>query len=324
MHEPLSLPLARSAVDRDNLSRNVPDFLDNLWREDATRVLVLADGKTLLQGPVDSPSPELRLLTVDQLAELRAADNLEQDAYLGFSVEAQGVVPAGTKIILAVLDAAAANALEPDPDAWHGLRRTGAGLSARDAGLYAEALALTNWHQSHLYCPRCGQATVVEEAGWVRKCVIDGHQIFPRTDPAIIVSVIDQQDRILLGSQAAWGANRWSVLAGYVEPGESLNHAVVREVFEEAGIKVSSPKFLGSQAWPYPHSLMVGFTAKVDPEHAHLVATPDGQEIVKLRWFSRQDFIAEAENLLLPGKSSISRALIEHWFGGPLPTGEAW
>jgi NAD+ diphosphatase len=318
MHEPLSLPLARSAVDRDNVSRNVPDFLENLWREDATRVLVLADGKTLLQGPADSPSPELRLLTVDQLAELRAADNLEQDAYLGFSVDAQGADPAGTKIILAVLDAAAANALEPDPDAWHGLRRTGAGLSARDAGLYAEALALTNWHQSHLYCPRCGQATVVEEAGWVRKCVIDGHQIFPRTDPAIIVGVIDQQDRILLGSQGVWEENRWSILAGFVEPGESLAAAVQREVFEESGVRVVAPEYLGSQAWPFPYSLMVGFTAKVDPAHAHLPLNPDGVEIEKLRWFSREEIVAEAGSLLLPGKLSIAGALIEHWYGGPI------
>ena len=318
MHEPLSLPLARSAVDRNNVSRSIPDFLNTLWSDDTARVLVLSDGKTLLDGPVDAPTPALRLLTVSHLAELRAANNVEREAYLGFTVEAQGEVPAGTKIILAVLDAAAANALESDPDAWHGLRRTGAGLSARDAGLYAEALALANWHETHLYCPRCGQATVVEEAGWVRKCMLDGHQIFPRTDPAIIVSVVDQQGRILLGSQGVWEDNRWSILAGFVEPGESLAAAVQREVFEESGVRVIAPEYLGSQAWPFPYSLMVGFTAKVDPAHADLPLNPDGVEIEKLRWFSREEIAAEAGKLLLPGKLSIAGALIEHWYGGPI------
>ena len=316
MHEPLSLPLARSAVDRDNVVRSESGLLDRLWDDSAVRVLVLADGKTLLEGSVDSPSAELRLLPTSSVRELR--NSTLNEAYLGFTTDTQGGVPAGTKVILAVLDVASATALESDPEAWHGLRRTGAGLSARDAGLYAEALALANWNETHLYCPRCGQATVVEEAGWVRKCVVDGHQIFPRTDPAIIVSVVDEQDRILLGSQGVWEENRWSILAGFVEPGESLAAAVQREVFEESGVRVIAPEYLGSQAWPFPYSLMVGFTAKVDPAHAHLPLNPDGIEIEKLRWFSRDDIRAESDSLILPGKLSIAGALIEHWFGGPI------
>jgi NAD+ diphosphatase len=219
---------------------------------------------------------------------------------------------------LAVLTEFGARQLEPNVEAWHGLRKTGAGLSARDAGLYAEALALANWHASHLHCPRCGSATNTSEAGWRRECPKDGHQIFPRTDPAIIVSVIDDQDRILLGSQGVWEENRWSILAGFVEPGESLAAAVQREVFEESGVRVVAPEYLGSQAWPFPYSLMVGFTARVDPEHKDLALTPDGVEIEKLRWFSREELAAEAGSLLLPGKLSISGALIEHWYGGPI------
>jgi NAD+ diphosphatase len=138
------------------------------------------------------------------------------------------------------------------------------------------------------------------------------------------VSVTDEQDRILLGSQATWDENRWSVLAGFVEPGESLNHAVLREVFEESGLRIKNPQYLGSQPWPYPHSLMLAFTAEVDPDFAHLAPTPDGQEIIRLRWFSRQDIVAEAGSIVLPGKSSVSHALITHWFGEPLPTPEAW
>lgn len=318
MHEPLSLPLARSAVDRDNLLRSEPGLLERLWRDSSTRILALWDGKVLLRGPVDDPAPQLRLHETSRLEEARKAGSVAVEAYLGFTVADECEVAAETKILLAVLDAAGAAEIEPNPEAWHGLRRTGAGLSARDAGLYAEALALANWHNSHLYCPRCGEATEVTEAGWVRECPRDGHQIFPRTDPAIIVSVIDDQDRILLGSQGVWEENRWSILAGFVEPGESLVAAVQREVFEESGVRVIAPEYLGSQAWPFPYSLMVGFTARVDPAHADAELAPDGVEIEKLRWFSREEIAAEAATLLLPGKLSIAGALIERWYGGPI------
>ena len=318
MHEPLNLPLARSAVDRDNLLRSEPEILNRLWQESDTRVLVLWDGKTLLQGTADAPKPQLLLLKAKNLESLRGAGHVELDAYLGFTVEAEAGIAANTKLLLAVLTNVGALQLESDREAWHGLRKTGAGLSARDAGLYAEALALANWHETHLHCPRCGSATQISEAGWRRDCPKDGHQIFPRTDPAIIVSVIDDQDRILLGSQGVWEENRWSILAGFVEPGESLAAAVQREVFEESGVRVIAPEYLGSQAWPFPYSLMVGFTARVDPEHKHLALNPDGVEIEKLRWFSREELAAESGSLLLPGKLSISAALIEHWYGGPI------
>ena len=318
MHEPLNLPLARSAVDRDNGLRSEPEILDRLWSKSETRVLVLWDGKTLLEGSADEPSPQLRLFASEDLTFLREADRVELEAYLGFTVEEEAGIPANSKVLLAVLSESGAMQLEADADAWHGLRKTGAGLSARDAGLYAEALALANWHDTHLHCPRCGSATQISEAGWRRDCPKDGHQIFPRTDPAIIVSVIDDQDRILLGSQGVWEANRWSILAGFVEPGESLAAAVAREVFEESGVRVVAPEYLGSQSWPFPYSLMVGFTARVDPNHKHLELAPDGVEIEKLRWFSREELAAEAGSLLLPGKLSIAGALIEHWYGGPV------
>ena len=318
MHEPLNLPLARSAVDRDNPLRSEPEILTRLWQDSETRVLVLWDGKTMLQGTADDPRPQLSLLSVQEVQALCEVAHIQLDAYLGFTVEAEAGVPAGTKVLLAVLTELGAKQIEPNGEAWHGLRKTGAGLSARDAGLYAEALALANWHESHLHCPRCGSATEIGEAGWRRECPKDAHQIFPRTDPAIIVSVIDDQDRILLGSQGVWEENRWSILAGFVEPGESLAAAVAREVFEESGVRIIAPEYLGSQAWPFPYSLMVGFTARVDPNHKHLELTPDGVEIEKLRWFSREELAAEAGSLLLPGKLSIAGALIEHWYGGPI------
>ena len=141
-----------------------------------------------------------------------------------------------------------------------------------------------------------------------------------RTDAAIIVGVTDADDRILLGSNALWESNRFSLLAGFVEPGESLEAAVIREVFEESGIRVADPVYLGSQPWPFPASLMLGFRAKVDPERTSTL-TPDGAEILDLRWFSREDMRASSGEILLPGPASIAHAILEDWFGEPIPTG---
>ncbi|MDQ1550800.1 MAG: diphosphatase, partial [Actinomycetota bacterium] len=124
-------------------------------------------------------------------------------------------------------------------------------------------------------------------------------------------------DRILLGSNALWEKNRFSLLAGFVEPGESLEAAVIREIFEESGIWVTDPVYLGSQPWPFPASLMLGFTARVDLERASTL-TPDGAEILELRWFSRDDLRASRGDVILPGPTSIAHAIIEEWFGEPI------
>jgi NAD+ diphosphatase len=308
MNEALDLPLARSAIDRDYLSRTRADLFDYLDKLPGTKVLPVFDGKVLLTGTGDDPNPELRLFSSHELP------NFEYRAYLGKTIGAKEL-PDDSPIVLAVLNKEDALKIEPDVQNWHVLRRTGAGLSDLGAGIYAQSLALYNWNLSHGYCPKCGTATQLSQAGWVRICPADKHEIYPRTDPAIIVSVIDDQDRILLGSQGIWEENRWSILAGFVEAGESLTAAVTREIFEEAGVRVVEPKYLASQAWPFPYSLMMGFTAKVDPNHAKAELVPDGEEIEKLRWFSRDDIAREAKDLLLPGRMSISRALIEHWYG---------
>lgn len=314
MTEPLNLPLARSAIDRDYTMRSRPDLFDELWSNPSTRVLPMHNGKVLLAGSHDHPRPELKFFEVEKVpsATIRV--------YLGRNLEPSQQIPLGAPLVLAVLTDNAAAELQPDSEDWHVLRKTGAGLSARDAGLYAQSLALANWHENHQYCPRCGTPTLVEQGGWVRRCFKDDSEIYPRTDPAIIVSVTDPRDRILLGSQGIWEENRWSVLAGFVEPGESLAHAVIREIMEESGIPVVSPAYLGSQAWPFPYSLMVGFSAATDPEAKSLEPVPDGEEIVKLRWFTRAELQAEADSILLPGKISIARALIERWFGDELVT----
>ena len=153
------------------------------------------------------------------------------------------------------------------------------------------------------------------QGGWSRTCIQESRQLFPRTDAAVIVSIIDDEDRILLGTQGSWAENRWSVLAGFVEAAESLEQAVVREMLEESGLEVSEPQYLGSQAWPFPYSLMLGFTAKLSANSKATEIKPDGIEIAKLRWFTRDELKAEAHTILLPNRISIARALIEHWLG---------
>lgn len=303
------LPLARQAVDRDYLTRARPDLYDELLADPATRVLALRKDRALVDGDA------LAL----QSASAVTAGTLR--VYLGrTTVDAPGE-PAGTPVVATVLTEAAALELEPDEERWSALRPIAERLSRRDAGLFTEALAIANWHASHAYSPRNGDPTVVEQGGWVRRSPTDGSQVFPRTDPAIIVCVLDADDRLLLGSNAMWGADRFSLLAGFVEPGESLEAAVVREIFEESGMRVVDPVYLGSQPWPFPASLMVGFTARLAPDQEPAALLPDGEEIVDLRWFTRDQLRDSLESVLLPGRSSIARAMIEDWYGGELENG---
>ena len=300
-------PLARWELDRDYLSRSNPELFDQLWALETTRVLVMHEGKALVRKSVSNPA--LALLPVEQVptANLRV--------YLGKTTTATLSEPAGSAIVLAIVNDNSAKQIEADQSQWQSLRKLGAELSDRDTGLFTQSLALSNWHQVNQHCPKCGTPTVVEQGGWVRRCFKDSTEMFPRTDPAIIVAIVDQDDRILLGSQGNWEENRWSILAGFVEAGESLEAAVVREMKEECGLEVFDLEYLYSQSWPFPQSLMLGFTAKAD---SSATLRPDGEEIVKLRWFSRQDLEDEASTLLLPSSSTISLALIELWYGAKI------
>lgn len=200
---------------------------------------------------------------------------------------------------------------------WSSLRVVGATLTARDAGLATTAVALDAWHARHPRCPRCGAPTRAVQSGWVRACTVDGSEHYPRTDPAVIMAVVDDADRILLGHAAAWAAGRWSTLAGFVEPGESLENAVRREVREETGVVVDTVQYRGSQPWPFPASLMLGFLAHARSTDVDV----DGVELESAAWFTRdrlREAVASGE-VVPPGASSIARALVEDWLGGPLP-----
>ncbi|GIT79527.1 hypothetical protein LLS1_11960 [Leifsonia sp. LS1] len=321
-----ALPLSRHAVDRDHAARSRPALFDELWEEPGTRVLALWKGRALVTAesiPAATPAgdgwsaPDGGEAALDLLPVERVTAALVR-VYLGRTLVATPTEPAGTAVVLEVLTDAAAQELEPDESRWANLRTVATALSDRDAGLFTEALAIANWHASHTHCPRCGTPTVVEQAGWVRRCFEDGSEVFPRTDTAVIVTVLDAADRLLLGSNAMWEHSRYSLLAGFVEPGESFESAVEREIFEEAGVRVVDARYKGSQPWPFPASVMVGMTARLADDQPPAALAPDGEEILDLRWFSRQELWDARGQVILPGRSSIARALIEDWYGGPL------
>ena len=318
------LPLSRHQVDRDHEARATPGLIGALWADASTRVLVLWGGKALITGPAD-PRPASRV-DAPRLALLPPSQVMDATlkVYLGLSLAADSAEPVGTPLVAAVLTDEMAAALEPDESRWVGLRSVSTDASDRDTGVFTEALGVVNWHGSHTHCPRCGAETAVEDAGWTRRCPVDGSQVFPRTDPAVIVLITDASERILLGSNAMWENNRYSLLAGFAEPGESLEAAVIREMHEESGLRVTDPVYLGSQPWPFPASLMCGFTARLADGQRASDIVPDGEEILDLRWFSRDELRAAGERIILPGPSSIARAIIERWLGEPLGSGPEW
>lgn len=199
---------------------------------------------------------------------------------------------------------------------WLTLRDVGAALDDTEAGLFTTATALAQWHARNQFCPRCGGQTASELGGWVRRCSEDGSEHYPRTDPAVIMAVIDPDDRLLLATGVPWPAGRVSVLAGFVEAGESLEAAVIREVAEEIGVVVTDLRYRGNQPWPFPASLMLGYTARATSTELTL----DPTELTSAAWYTREELAAKVESgeITLPSRVSIARHLIEEWFGAPL------
>ncbi len=198
----------------------------------------------------------------------------------------------------------------------HDFREVGFQLTDNERDIAATAAALTQWHRLEPQCPRCGAATIVINGGFARHCTRCGQDHFPRTDPAVIVAVVDGEDRLLLGGQAAWG-NRVSVLAGFVESGESLEHAIHREIGEEVDISLSELRYFGSQPWPFPRSLMVAFFGRATDTDIRV----DTDEIAHAEWYTRDQLSAKLDSgaLGLPGNSSIASRMIQAWRDGEAP-----
>ena len=295
------LPLTESGLDRMSDFRKDEAFVAEQWRKPDTKFVVVGGGRVELADA--GPGTVARWYEAAQEPE-----------------------PVGDKIFLGVDSdhvAYFAVAGEPAGSNVTGLREL-ATMSAPDAvaemARLATAVGVLNWHEKHQHCPICGERTQIVAAGWERVCPKDGSHHFPRVDPAVIMLVEDETGRALLARQSRWPEGWFSTLAGFVEPGESFEAAVTREVAEEAGVTVVDHRYFATQPWPFPSSVMVGFRAwAVDSPDP----TPDGVELVEARWFTPQELLVECESgrIKLPSRLSISRALIEDWYGSALPGG---
>jgi NAD+ diphosphatase len=273
--------LSRSAHDRAHLARSLPD---------------------------PTGGRPVRLLTVDPRGAVPVR-RTPDGPRLVWDEQADGVPFA------AVRGERAMTVSGRDVDGWHDLRELGADLGDLDAGLLAQAIGILEWHARARFSPLSGAATTIERAGWVQRDPVTGAELFPRTDPAVIMLVHDGRDRCLLGRQAVWPPGRFSVLAGFVEPGESAEGAVAREVFEEVGLQVTDVRYVTSQPWPFPQSLMLGFTARVDGDDTLRL---DPTEIEEARWFGRDELRSGNGPRVLPPPVSIARNIIDRWVAGEI------
>lgn len=226
-----------------------------------------------------------------------------------------GAVSGDEALFLGLADGAPRFATFPVVAAGPEARGVLAGLAAGDAPLFAAALSLSSWHQRHRYCSVCGAPSEIFRSGWARRCGACGGEHYPRVDPVVIM-LATYEDRLLLGRQPQYPAGRYSALAGFVEPGETIEAAVARELGEEAGIAVTDVRYLASQPWPFPSSLMIGCIAAA----CHDVLTIDRDELDDARWFSRDEVsraLAGADDaaFLPPPRFAIARTLLDHWIG---------
>jgi NAD+ diphosphatase len=296
-----------SRIDRSSHLRENPATLDLLWSK--AQILQIAQGRIGAAGYLDA----------DRVAALIASGEFKEGSryFLGLdAVTGDPYFAWDTQWSVAKTD-------DEMKVGFTTLRDVGAALSALDVELALHAVALSNWHRAHPCCAKCGAPTRVDLGGAVRVCDVDQSQHHPRTDSAVIVLIRDNDDRILLGHQPVWPEGRFSCFAGFLEPGETFEQCVAREVFEESGVSVREINYLGSQPWPFPASIMISFDAVTDfPE----TARPDGTEITEVKWFTRDQLRAEAKagTLLLPPTISVARKMIERWLGETAHGGETW
>jgi len=294
-------------LDRVAHLRKDPAWVEDALHSERARIVPVHDSRNLLRRDTEGMSAvflDPARLAVDAPAEPVLLGEFQQTVY--FALELAQPDPA--------IDAAGAGDLR-----FEDLRLTGGLLPEQQAGVLAYARAMLYWRRRHRFCGVCGTATASVQAGHVMRCTNPGcaTEHFPRLDPAIIVLITDGE-RALLGRQASWPQGRYSTIAGFVEPGESLEDAVAREVFEETGVTVHEADYHSSQPWPFPASLMIGFTARAS---ADAVPRAD-EELEDVRWFTRADIAAGTPGL--PPPQSVSYRLIEDWYdaGAELPLGQ--
>jgi len=285
-----------SHVNRSAHLRSDDAWLTAAWRHPSSKLFVVDEARAMVAGerlvwtpPSSAPAGERLFLGTPDDGESGAA----LFAVIGTLPDA---APEGVRVAT--------------------LREVGSVLSADEAALLAHAAALERWHARNPFCPGCGASTTAALGGHLRVCVDDGSEHYPRTDPAVIMLVSDDEGRALLGHQPSWPAGRMSTLAGFVEAGETLEQAVAREVLEEVGVVVDEVRYVESQPWPFPSSLMLAFTAHAATSEVRV----DGAEISEARWFTREELTTcvNDRSLRLPMRSSVAFRLIDGWYGGGL------
>jgi NAD+ diphosphatase len=295
---------ASVGIDRVGPLRKDPAWLASRLADPTTLFVPVWRALNLVEEAGDGPLPHF--LGPEQLAA-SLADGA-QTVLLGLEGE-RAFFAVDLSDVEAPLDLAA---LDPARHRFRDLRAFGPLLGRREGSLLAYAKGMMYWHSRHRFCGVCGSITEAAEAGHVRRCRNPDCNAshFPRTDPAVIMLVTDGEN-CLLGRQAAWPAGMYSTLAGFVEPGESLEQAVAREVFEEAGIEVDTVTYQSSQPWPFPASIMLGFRATARSREIRI----DGAELQDARWFGRRwlQNHEDGPDLRRPRKDSIARRLLDDW-----------
>jgi NAD+ diphosphatase len=293
-------------LDRAGEPRKDPDWVAAELRAPASRAVLSTSEAVLVSAP---PRSLHRVPVPPELSPSEAVLLGIEDGRALFGLDLESVDPA-------------ARARIAHGGELIGLREAGAELPRHEAGLAAYLAALMHWHRRHRFCANCGARTEIEEAGYTRRCPSCGATHFPRTDPVVIM-LVEHEGRLLLGRRPTWPSGRYSLLAGFVSPGESLEEAVVREVREESGIEALNPMFVASQPWPFPSSLMLGFHAGSRGGEP----VPNDGELEDVGWFGAEAIGAAARvevpnwaegpaggpALALPPRLSIARFLIEHW-----------
>ena len=317
--------MASGQFDRDAVRRNDANYLNSLKDSPNTSyILVTARGEVAIksahvygQAPHGGLTPpDLANMEAEQLLELSHA----QVAQLPFSPqEPYYLGKYGEKSYLALRVEASSQQLEENwQHCFAPLRAVAGMLEPYQGELAAAAVALATWDKNTKFCERCGASLKLACAGWEKHCTACAHITYPRTDPAIIVAITDDAERLLLIHGATWQPGRYSVVAGFVEAGESLEAAVVREALEETGIKISQASYCSSQPWPFPRSLMFAFTARAG---GHQEPKADMQEVGHAFWVSREEFtqLVLEGKVIVPGRASSGHALVRAWYGRELP-----
>lgn len=321
--------MASGQFDRDAARRNDANYLHSLKNSPNTSyILVTARGEVAIksahvygQAPHGGLTPpDLAYMEAEQLLELSHA----QLAQLPFSIKDPYYLGKyGEKSYLALRveapDQAPSQQLEENwPCHFAPLRAVAGMLEPYQGELAAAAVALATWDKNTKFCERCGASLEIACAGWEKRCTACAHVTYPRTDPAIIVAITDDAERLLLIHGATWQPGRYSVVAGFVEAGESLEAAVAREALEETGIKISQASYCASQPWPFPRSLMFAFTARAGGQQE---PKADMQEVGHAFWTSREEFtqLVLEGKVIVPGRASSGHALVRAWYGRELP-----